>query len=476
MRRFLICCLGTICLLAAPAVSANPESGETVDEDGDSDKWTFLFNALEEYRMRYGTAPVLRDETGTMPPSPAESDHDLRFFLGSSLLDPTDRFFADVSLGLWMDLNQTPAPLSGSALTSQYDESTITAGDVSLWIDVYSLYGEYHGDGIVGLARLGRQQAEHGRPATFDGATLRVRLLKRYLEMFAFGGRTVHFFNTDDGWFEDWLASSGFVIRPHRMLKFELDYRFLNETAPSGEGITNHSYGIQGWLLTDHWFYLKGHLRGLGDRVSRLGGATMMVWDKANMGLDIAGDLQLVALREINEFDDPYYAILGESRPNFRAHVDLWKAFETSGGTYTAHAGWDARMLSTNTPALFNRDYGKVYAWLQATDIAIPGPFAGVMFEYHYTLASDAHGDDNILTLGGSLGWDRKPLRVEAGTYYSKIKYNYYQTVDERENVRTYFGEVGYRVFDWLRVMGRYEFERFDRDIHQATLSLSQAF
>ena len=44
-----------------------------------------------------------------------------------------------------------------------------------------------------------------------------------------------------------------------------------------------------------------------------------------NLGLDLKADAQLTTFREINELDDPYYAVLGESLPHVRLNADLWK-------------------------------------------------------------------------------------------------------------------------------------------------------
>ncbi len=457
------------------SAGTTPGSVGRPGNSGDTnDRWVLGLRASEAYRFRHATTPTLAEAQGEMPS--AETDHDVQLFIGVNLQDPGDRFFADAALGAWIDLDGVPSASHGAALVSPYDESG------PFWLDVFSLYGEYRGPGAFALARVGRQQADHGRPATFDGAAIRFRLVDRYLELFAFGGRTIHFFNTDDGYFEDFLGSAGVVVRPASFLRFELDYRFLREDThewasdEERSAVQNHSYGIQGWLFNGDWLYLRAHLRGLGDRFSRVGGAAMLTWDELQLGLDIRGELQLIAFDEVNERDDPYYSILGHSRPNVRLHADLWKRFETDSGAYTIHAGWNARILALNTPTPFNRDFGRVYALLQAAEVGGTGLFAGATVAYHYTHSSTDGSDDSIFSLGGSLGWDGRLLKFEVGTYYSQVKYTYYKTAEERENVRTYFGEIGYRLLDWLQLKGRYEFERFDRDIHQATISLAQTY
>ncbi|MBW2533774.1 MAG: hypothetical protein JRI55_19955 [Deltaproteobacteria bacterium] len=470
---------------AVPPVAHGAEPGDGEVSDGEPDRgsdgepdapahaWQLWLRAEEGYRFRHASAPRVETVVGDEDPEAPgpEADHDLRLLLAGGLADPTDRFAVDLSTALWWDLDGVPASREPSALRSVQDGTT-----TPVWFDVFSLHGEYRSPGALALARVGRQTADHGRQVVFDGGALRLRLIDPQLELFAFGGRKHHFFEIDDDYFEDWLASAGAVVRPLPGLRLEVDYRFLEEDTLEREGLMQHSYGAAAWFLHDDWLRLRAHFRGLDDRPSRAGGAAGLEWVAGELGLELSADAQLVTLGETGELDDPFFSVLGESLPHVLARAELWKAFTTHAGVYTAHAGWDGRILTEHDPTLFNRDHGRVYLWLQAVDIGVAGPFAGVVGEYHYTHRASGLPADDLFTVGGSLGWDRRPVRVELGTDYARFKYDYYVDVEERADVRTYFADVGAWPLDWLRVRVRYELEQFDRTVHTALLTLTQTY
>jgi hypothetical protein len=214
----------------------------------------------------------------------------------------------------------------------------------------------------------------------------------------------------------------------------------------------------------------------LNTSVSNAGGGALLESLALELGGEVSADAQLVTLREINERDDPYWAILGESLPYLRLGGQVWKNFTTRVGLYGIHLGINERLLTQNDPTRFNRNYGRVYALLQADDIVTKGPFASVVFEYHYTHLNAGLPENAQFAVGGSVGYDKKPVKITAGSYYYLYKYDYYATVTEEADVRTYFGEFRYTPLKWLSVGLRYEFEQFDRDIHTVMLRLSQTY
>ena len=112
-----------------------------------------------------------------------------------------------------------------------------------------------------------------------------------------------------------------------------------------------------------------------------------------------------------------------------------------------------------------------------ASDIGISGPFLSLSGEYHYSHRGKGSGFDNgIITAGGSAGYDTRMLRLEAGSFFQQFKYDYFRDLDERADVRTYFGELKLRLPDWLTTRIRYEYEIFDRSIHTVSLDLRHSF
>ena len=458
-HRKLVAAVVFLCLI--PAGPARADSGVG--------GWTVTLDAAEGYRFRHASAPATDAADGTGD----EADHDLRLLLTSRVHDGEDHFAADLALALWADVDGRSPGGKPSDLGGIYDDGS----SPSIWFDVYSLSAEYRTRGVLALVRGGRQSAEHGPLATFDGATLRLRAAGPAFELFAFGGRTVHFFELDAGLFEDWIASGGVVARPLRNLRLELDYRFLMEDTTTSDGLVDHTYGAKVWYAPTDWLRLVGAVRGVDDAVSHVGLSASANWERLAFGVRARIDGQPATLRELNERDDPYYALLGPSLPHVRGHVDLWKTFDTGAGLYGLHLGWDGRFLVADEPTRFNRDYGRLYFLAEGTDLFVRGPFATFVVEYHYTHQGSGFGDDGLFAVGGSAGYDVPVFRAEVGTMYQRFAYDYFRDANEVEDVRTVFLDLRARPWSWLSLRARYEYEkRTDHDVHTVTMTVTQRY
>ena len=209
-------------------------------------------SAREEYRLRSSSAPD-------------QSSHDVRLGLDVGLQDSTGRLAAAANLGLFWTLQRSVAEGTTDGLATVLDVR-------NPFFDVYQLTADYRGAGPLRLARVGRQTAEHGRPATFDGGSVLLRPTPA-LSLFAFGGRSVHFFEVPQAGpltFDDWLASVGAGFRRPPALRFEVDYRLLLERVRDEAGaltpLTNHSCGATAWLRPSDAVWAKAD--GAGPRRS----------------------------------------------------------------------------------------------------------------------------------------------------------------------------------------------------------------
>jgi len=474
--------LNTFTILAVVSVPfmqvrASEESSSTrVEAKNSYDEWDWWIFASEEYRLRTSKSsqPSQTGDALTSPAPASEDDHDMRLSLDTGFRDPSGHWGGEVSAGLWADLDGTGRDVERAGLVSMYDYE-------QPWWDVYTLQADYESDGVLGLARAGRQTSLFGLPATFDGATVLLNPSKPYLELFVFGGRSVHFFDVSDGLFEDWIASAGSVIRPLKWLKLELDYRFLKEDIllsdkETTDALMDHSYGLKAWVRHDDWFRANAYVRGLNDSVSHAGAAALFEHTGLDLGADLGLDTQVTGLREINESQDAYFVLLGQSLPSIRWILDVWKIFDHESAEYGLHAGWKARNLLDDNDAPFNRNTSKVYLLFTVNDFLTKGPYFSASVEDHFVLSEWETTGEHTLTAGGSAGYEYKRAKVEAGTYYHQYKYDYYVDVLELEDVRTYYGLMSYRILDWLKLKAGYEVEIMDRDVHTVTLTLSQMY
>jgi len=66
--------------------------------------------------------------------------------------------------------------------------------------------------------------------------------------------------------------------------------------------------------------------------------------------------------------------------------------------------------------------------------------------------------------------------KVNAGSYYSLYKYDYYSSLGERTNVRTYYVKCDYPFAQHYTLNGSYEFEQGLEDYQTAKLGMRYDF
>ncbi|GAB4292683.1 MAG: hypothetical protein Kow0090_06730 [Myxococcota bacterium] len=451
------------------------QASESIGRESEQGDWYFWLYALEEYRFRKATSSTA-DQVGSSVLSAAnyevgeESDHDFRLYFDGGAVDPSERYRGNLAMGLWWDVDGDVPKDEIATFSSIYDKP-------NPWFDVYVLSAEYNSHDILKLARAGRQVTEHGLPSTFDGLSFLLNPDSKYLDIFVFGGRSVYFFEAGAEVLEDWLGSTGFTLKPSRNFKLDLDYRFIREVRGEvGEVLYDNSYGATGWYRLDDWFNGKLYARGIDDVFSQGGGAAKLAWASLDAGLNLNAHFQPMKLGEINELENPYFAIRGESLPNVRWHIDIWKNLKTSLLNLMIQPGFEGRNLLGEDETPFNRNVGRLYLLFGATEVLTEGLFFNFVIDKwgdDYKVFSDEIG---LYALGGSLGYDKWGFRGEAGSYYQRFKYNYYNDLEEIEDVRTFFVDLSYKALKWLSVKGRYDYEAFDRGVHTVTLGLSETY
>jgi hypothetical protein len=441
------------------ASSAEPAPAPAAEVAAKAPGWEFDVGAREEYRFR-GSA--------------GESSHELRLDLDFGARSPAGHFQALGDLTLWWQAARTPPEDSGAP----FGLNTIYAGR-NPWFNVFQLWGEYAADGVLKIVRVGRQEAEHGRPAAFDGGYVLLRPVER-LALFAFGGRSEHFFETNMPLFEDWIASAGGVVRIVPGLRVEADYRLLREDVPALEGrlpVTDHSYGLAASYRSPDLLTAKLAVRALNDSLSEVSGVVRVFLPKHEFGVDAHLYFQPVELGEHNELDNPYFLTLGRSLPHARWKLDLYKLVPLGkkGGVVEAHLGWAGRQLLSDPQSAFNRNEGRLYGMLAVRDLGLKGLFAQLWLDRLSDRAFPVKGK-GLFAVNAALGYDREWIRGELGTQYHRWEYVYYQDVQEIADVRVFYVEATVKPLSWLSVRGRYSVEVFDRTLHTATLTLAQAY
>ena len=443
--------------LSTPSEASGQQVSVTTEKD-----YELSFFSEEQARLRAALAPQ------------DESDIDARLFINAELGERSGRFKLNTSLGLWADLDTVPASDKPSALREIHD-----GRKSPLWLDVYSLQAIYTGQGLLHSARLGRIVVDHGLPRSIDGGELQLELLPRWLGLHAYGGQSVHFFEVEPGLFEDWIAALGLHSQPLRNMRVEIEAELQRENTLEENNLYELGYGAKLWYRLPGWLDARGYLRGIDDRLSHAGGALRLRWPQLGLSAELRLRSQLIKLKALTESEDPYFSILGEAEPFVRARFDSAKTVTTNFGDYAIHFGLEARQLIKARSSNFNRNFAYAYTALSAQDIVVSGPWARLALE-RQAISTDFAGSNlsghGFWTVSGSLGYTRAALRAELGSRYDAYKYTYYHSVDEQQNVQSYFANFGYRFSKKYSLRVRYLYEHFAWDVHSFTLSFVQVF
>jgi hypothetical protein len=463
--------------LALPALWPATARGEDVAKPKIAPSptgWSTELWLTQEYRFRRaGSAEAVSPSPlGQSPAENSPSDHDLRLTLDGSVTGLGEHLLGTLSAAFWLDL-----------------DGHVPKGEPDLFGDpqdlaqplfvAYALTAEWRRSAPLDRLALGRQQAAHGLPVTFDGGALDLRFLERRLSLFAYGGRTVHFFEVVPGLLEDWLLGGGAGLRLTHSLQLEADSRYLHETILAADGgsgriVDTNSYGL---AVTGRWDELSGKLfaRGTNRSFSHAGGVFHLRVPHAALGVDGQATAQLVTLGEIAESESPYFSMLGNSRPHLRARLEAWKEFGLSGKAVVALAvGARVRQLLYDEPSPFNRNMNALYLRCDVSDLVWKGVFAGITADWN--LPAQSSDATHFFSVGGAAGYTSRHSRFEAGTYFQRFKINYYRDVEELTDARTVYAMASYHVLPQLEVRGRYVLEIVDRTIHTAYLTLREDF
>jgi hypothetical protein len=438
------------------------------------DGWTADLWCTQEYRFRTAGSSGAAAESPLGEPAAQnpQSDHDLRLTLDGRVTGLGQHLMGTASAALWIDLD-------GHVPRGEPDYFGDAQDLAQPLFVVYALTAELRRSAPLDRLALGRQQAAHGLPVTFDGGALDLRSLERRLSGFVYGGRTVHFFEVLPGLLENWLVGGGGGLRLTQHLQVEVDSRYLHEIVPNASGqlqkaVDTHSYGI---TLAGRWDELSGKLvaRGMNRFFSHVGGVFRLRVPRAALGVDGQATAQLVALGEIAESESPYYSMLGNSLPHLRARLETWKEFHAGEQASLALAiGTRLRQLLHDESTRFNRNMNAVYLRADVNDVPWKGVFASVTADWN--LPTQASDSTYFLSLGGSVGYARAGSRFEAGSYFQRFKINYYRDAEELTNARTVYAVASFRVLPQLEVRGRYVLEIVDRTIHTTYLALREDF
>lgn len=332
---------------------------------------------------------------------------------------------------------------------------------------LYRAHVDVHRQGLVELARLGRQDLdETPTPLTFDGARLdSQRLLGPTKAWFsAYGGVPVHHFEASRH--GDSVVGAAAGLQPWLGARVRVDAMQLRDEFLALDRRDD--------LLGLRWWQGLGplHLHGLhtwrdGQPRDLVVGARGEAGTWCSFDVDYR-ELLSTQRQQVSELD-PFYTVAFEYAPYRQVDVTLRRDF---GEHLSLGLGSDVRRLRDDADETdFNREFERHHVDANVDDVVWRGlslSLAGSMWR--------SSGED-FRAVTGELAWrPHHDLRVALGSGYDLFLYDLFDG-RERVHVRSYYVRGEHRLAAALRVDGGYELQRDDTDeFHVFRLGVTWTF
>ena len=321
--------------------------------------------------------------------------------------------------------------------------------------------------------RIGRQSGARDEPVFFDGIAADMAVTRR-VNLTVYGGTAVHFHELDDDWGSDTLAGAGLDYFPFRTTQLSLDYLYARDkreaslTTDQEDKLTS----IKIRQRFSPFLRAMAALRSVNGESRDANARAIKAFPSMDMEVSLAYFRQFRTQNELSNELSSYYDVLGQSDPFQSLDVKIRKFL---GPRYALDLGYFARELTKDqAESAFNREYRRTFAVLDAMDVFYDGLSLSLIGEYWET------GDKEYAAAGFDAQYRRKKNKksatINAGTYFSLYKYDYYFQLGEREQVRTFYVSGKTPLTTALSVKARYEYEDSIENYHSLKIGMGYDF
>jgi hypothetical protein len=325
----------------------------------------------------------------------------------------------------------------------------------------------------VSQIRIGRQDGTRGEPIFFDGLAADIGLAP-HLAATVFGGVAVHFYELDSHWGDDGLGGLGIDYFPLVGTLVNMDYLYVTDKREIFDTTTQRDQLIS--LRINQRFtpnlratakvrYLNGDSRDL-----KLTAAAAL--PDMDFEIILAYVSQFHTQNEQSNELSPYFDVLGPSYPYQSYDARVRKFF---GKHLTIDLGYFHRSLvHAGQENAFNRPFNRTYAVFDLMDLFIDRVSVSLTGEHWKS------GDRDFQSAGFDIGYafkaGRRSPKINAGSYYSLYKYDYYILLGERTNVTTYYVKLLLPFAQRYSINGSYEYENGLEEYQTAKLGIRYDF
>jgi hypothetical protein len=390
--------------------------------------------------------------------SEEDSDWDLYNFFSLTMKDtkknPKVKLHFDI-LGLW-DLDGKPKAGVSDDFRDIYDtyDASFHGRAYSAYADIFKLYPETQ-------VRIGRQSLYQNENLTFDGGFVEHKLAGK-LDARLFYGVPVNDFDAHKG--NDFVYGAGFTMKLEKNVWARLELmRSQDDREAPLDTLTDDMLFLSGKYkpykylsLYGRFSWIDSHIPGRGTVDRRHVLKALARIPRYRMLAKLTAVVQPVTLKEhTTEFSD-FFAAMQEFKPYYQISGYLMKEFNDF---VAGEIGCDIRELKDgDDEGALNREFVRPYVTVTLSDLLLKDGEFEMTFEYWDTI------DHDILTLDASYTQKfGKKWKGAVGTSYEAYDYDNI-TLEEKENVRTYFLKLKYEVTKnaSLRVKYSYMDDKYD--------------
>ena len=311
----------------------------------------------------------------------------------------------------------------------------------------------------VTQVRLGRQPGTRDEQVTFDGVAMDIRPAS-FANVTLYGGAAINLYEIGRSETDDSVAGAGLDLYPTASTGISLDYVTLKDKRDYLEltDVTDKLWSLRFWQrftpnlkATAKYRHQNGESR---DVTVRILGAF------PNAGTEIGASYlrQFKTQAEQSNTLSPFVDVMGQSDPYQSYEVKLRQFF---GKRYAFDIAYFRRdLIGSAVPGIFNREYSRTAAGFEIGDLFVANLSLTLTGDQWKSPGSpERNYTSGGADIGYSFGKKGSVTRINAGTYYSLYKYDYYLQLGERTNVRTYYLTTKIPVVKQVALSLGYEFE-----------------
>jgi len=321
-------------------------------------------------------------------------------------------------------------------------------------------------------ARIGRQAGTRDEPLFFDGAATDIAAAPN-LNLTLYGGAAVRFYELGNRWGDDTLAGTGLDYAPAASTRVSLDYLAVKDehSFPAAVDRRDRMASLKLWQSFAPFMKASIKYRYLDSEPRDLSVRAVSAFPGADAEVNVNYFRQFRTQNELANELSLYYDVLGQSSPYQSYDVKARKLF---GPHYALDVGYFKRaLLDEGRESAFDRDFSRIFLLFELIDLPREGLSFTLIGERWKTTGRE------YSSAGLDAGYAFKNKRnatVNAGTYYSLYKYDYYVEEGVREKVRTYYVRGRYPLDKGFSINGGYEYEDGIEDYQMLRLGMRYDF